>query len=936
MTLVIVFNIIAVNNTYTGYASSYTIVYITTAEELISFSKECSNDAYSIDKLVILKNDINLSGYEFSPIPVFSGIFDGNGCTISGLSINCSGSFQGLIRYATDKSIIRNLIVDITLVANGSGSYIGGIAGSNSGMIVGCSTIGSIEGVSSCGGIVGLNNIDGIIVNCTNKATISAINKPAGIAGFNYGSIGGCGNEGSIQFKEGSNFDAGGIAAISGGRIVNCANTGEIGLSDRGYNVGGIVGRVNGYVSECTNNGNVSGLKDIGGIAGQFDPRFTYVEIPTLLTNEDAIASDPDSDDGNINDNELEDSDDDSELGDSDNDSDDDSDFNDSDDSDDDFGINDSDDSDEDSDFNDSDNEMDTEPVRDSDDEDDEDSVRNYHRADTAVLSANMSNTQNGDTDNNNDIDSDNDLDSDSNNDSNSDSDSDNSDNSSDSSGISSLIKDLEAGLDSESPDTIPEAVTNYGFDNTDEELFHQIIYCINSATVTGDTNVGGIVGNISYEIPGNKVDDPPDSDFGTDLDNSIEIVGSINDGDITFTTKNAGGIVGHASAGSLTYNISRCTISGSEGSNAGGIAGYSNVEISKSFSVCTITAKACAGGIAGYSNAITECYSLPSISKDSEQKGAIAGKVGELIDACYFLNEDLQAVDGIDYNLKTVPLTMEQMTGSSTLPEAYSNFEEDDWCIADGDGTYIPQITFLADNDASYISDALKEKSLELTDLTIHINFYDGETLIKTIDLSYGDSITDSDIPDVPLHSGEYGEWPEFQKENITQSADIYAVYSPFLSSINTGENPPVVIVEGTFDNNSTVTLEDVNRNEVRYQADYTFVNGYNIVINDDSGNENSTIMVHYLTSIDAKHLKLTDAKGYNIPYERDGDYVIFQLYEDRTFSVFELQKDYTHIKILLVVIIVIFIIAAGILLIRKIIKKRLTKKQDNNIIIR
>ena len=895
MTLVVVFNIIAVNTTYTGYASSYTIVYITTAEELISFSKECSNDAYSIDKLVILKNDINLSGYEYSPIPVFSGIFDGNGCTISGLSINCSGSFQGLIRYATNKSIIRNLIVDVTIVADGSGSYIGGIAGSNSGTIIGCSAIGSIEGINSCGGIVGLNNLDGIIVNCTNKATISAINKPAGIAGFNYGSIGGCGNEGSIQFKEGSNFDAGGIAAISGGRIINCANTGEIGLNDRGYNVGGIVGRVNGYISECTNNGNVSGLKDIGGIAGQFDPRFTYVKIPTLLDNEDAITPNQNSDDGS--------------------------------------GFNDSDD---DSDFNDSDNELDTEPVRDSDDEDDDDyddSVRNYHRADTAVLSANMSNTQNSDTDSSNDIDSDNDLDSDS--DSDNDVESDNSDNSSDSSSDSSIFKDLEAGLDSEAPDTVPEAVINYGFDNTDEELFHQIIYCINSATVTGDTNVGGIVGNISYEIPGNKVDDPPDSDFGTELDNSIEIVGSINDGDITFTAKNAGGIVGHASAGSITYNISRCTITGNEGSNAGGIAGYSNVEVSKSLSVCTITAKACVGGIAGYSNAITECYSLPSISKDTEQKGAIAGKVGELIDACYFLNEDLQAVDGIDYNLKTVPLTMEQMTGSSIL-EAYSNFEADDWCIADGEGTYIPQITFISDNDANYISDALRKKSLELTDLTIHINFYDGETLIKTIDLSYGDSITDSDIPDVPLHSGEYGEWPEFQKENITQSADIYAVYSPFLSSINTGENPPLVIVEGTFDNNSTVTLEDVNRNEVRYQADYIFVNGYNIVINDDSGNENSTIMVHYRTSIDNKHLKLTDAKGYNIPYERDGDYVIFQLYEDRTFSVFELQKDYTHIKILLVVVIVIFIIATGILLIRKIIRKRLTKKQDNNIIIK
>lgn len=929
------------NTTYTGYASSYTIVYITSADELIDFSKECSNDAYSIDKLVILKNDINLSGYEFSPIPVFSGIFDGGGYTISGISINCSGSFQGLIRYATDKAIIRNLIVDTTIVAGGSGSYIGGITGSNSGLIIGCSTIGSIEGVSACGGITGLNNIEGIIVNCNNKATISAINKPAGIAGFNYGSIGGCGNEGTIQFKEGSNFDAGGIAAISGGRIINCSNTGEIGLNDRGYNVGGIAGRVNGFVNECINNGNVAGLKDVGGIVGQFDPRFTYVKIPTLLNNEDAVASPDDISDSDSSDSDSIDSEDDNN------------------DVDDNQGYNNSDnnyDSDDNNIYDDEDISDDNEPARDSDEEDPDDyednedsddwdngdygdEAKNNSNSSIALLSTNTGgsadvtfpgissdnssgSSSNGSSDDSND---------------NEDNDSETLEDDTDSSVISSIVNDLEGGLDSETPDKIPEAVTNYGFDNIeDEELFHQIIYCINSGTVTADTNAGGIVGNISYEIAGNKVEDPPDSDFGTDLDNSIEVIGCLNEGNITFTTKNAGGIVGHASAGSFSYNASRCTIEGAEGSNAGGIAGYSTGEVSKSYAVTTITAKACVGGIAGYANIITECYTLPSISKDAEQKGAVAGKVGELIDSCYFLNEELQAVDGIDYNLKTIPLSIEDMTGSSTLPEAYENFEEDDWCIAEGDGTYIPQITFISDNSAEYIADTLSEKSAELADLTIHINFYDGETLIKTIELSYGDSIDENDIPDVPLHSGEYGEWPEFQKENITQSADIYAVYSPFLSSINTGENPPVVIVEGTFDNNSKVTLENINKNEVRFQADYNFVNGYNIIIDDDSGNENNTIMVHYLTSLDNKHLKLVDAKGYNIPYERDGDYVIFQLYEDRTFSVFELQKDYTHIKILVIAVIIIFIISAGILLIRKIIKKHLTNNNGNNIIIR
>lgn len=54
--------------------------------------------------------------------------------------------------------------------------------------------------------------------------------------------------------------------------ILTSVNTGTIGYEHVGYNVGGIVGRTDGLVSGCVNQGRVLGRKDVGGIAGQAEP----------------------------------------------------------------------------------------------------------------------------------------------------------------------------------------------------------------------------------------------------------------------------------------------------------------------------------------------------------------------------------------------------------------------------------------------------------------------------------------------------------------------------------------------------------------------------------------------------------------------------------------------------------------------------------------
>ena len=58
--------------------------------------------------------------------------------------------------------------------------------------------------------------------------------------------------------------------------ILTSTNAGTVGYEHLGYNVGGIVGRTDGFVSGCINQGAVYGRKDVGGIAGQAEP---YLEL---------------------------------------------------------------------------------------------------------------------------------------------------------------------------------------------------------------------------------------------------------------------------------------------------------------------------------------------------------------------------------------------------------------------------------------------------------------------------------------------------------------------------------------------------------------------------------------------------------------------------------------------------------------------------------
>lgn len=297
-------------DSYDDAEAEWEEIYIKDTEGFQAFAQNCRLDTWSQDKKVYLTADIDLAGKDFAPIPTFGGYFDGQGHTVSGLTVRDSVSYVGLFNETQRTAVVANLRVEGTVRPSGSQMVVGGIVGDNSGILLNCVFDGVVEASDYVGGIVGYNEISGVLMDCAADGTVKGAHYTGGIAGENVGNIVGCLNRadvnisnedksksledfnldnyttgfwGSLAGEEGDEktrklstignvVDTGGIAGLSTGIIQNCVNEGIVGYEHVGYNTGGIVGRQSGYVYACANKGKIYGRKDVGGIVGQAEP----------------------------------------------------------------------------------------------------------------------------------------------------------------------------------------------------------------------------------------------------------------------------------------------------------------------------------------------------------------------------------------------------------------------------------------------------------------------------------------------------------------------------------------------------------------------------------------------------------------------------------------------------------------------------------------
>ena len=275
------------------------VYLIGTGAELAWFAQKVNGGSTKISG--ILTADIDLAGYEWTPIGTaskqFAGTFDGQNHTVDNLSINYSSTtpiplYRGLFGWVsganvTNRAKIENLTVNGTVVAGSSkpvnDAYVGGIVGradyadltnlhsnvdvsikrtagnywQSVGGVVGgayyslnvtnCSNSGNVTGWRYCAGIVGnisSGNQPSTITGCVNTGSITAPSTcAAGIVSNlpNGCKVTACYNTGAI--KAGGNYPAGIVGCANKSEVTNCFNLGTVTCNET-FTYGSVIGTV--------------------------------------------------------------------------------------------------------------------------------------------------------------------------------------------------------------------------------------------------------------------------------------------------------------------------------------------------------------------------------------------------------------------------------------------------------------------------------------------------------------------------------------------------------------------------------------------------------------------------------------------------------------------------------------------------------------------
>ena len=251
---------------------SYTV---TTADGLKNVAK-LVNEEGKTDINITLDTDLTLTG-EWTPIGTesqpYTGTFDGNGKTITGLTVTGSDRYTGLFGFI--KGTVKNVV--LTEINITSGTFVGGVAGwSFGGNIENCSVSGSVSG-SDVGGVVGYQQ-GGSITGCSSSATVKGTQRAGGVAGAtNSGAtLTACYATGDVTVENDgtNNSHAGGVVGYNGGgTLTACYATGSVTGSGSGtIYVGGVTGSNNlGTLTACYHaKRNINGPNGTtGGVVGR-------------------------------------------------------------------------------------------------------------------------------------------------------------------------------------------------------------------------------------------------------------------------------------------------------------------------------------------------------------------------------------------------------------------------------------------------------------------------------------------------------------------------------------------------------------------------------------------------------------------------------------------------------------------------------------------
>ena len=878
----------------TVHAEETKTIHIETAEDFLTFAKECRMDTYSFNLVVELEDDIDLTDQDFEAIPSFAGEFRGNGHTIRGLNIETEGSIQGLFRYVRLGATIQDLNLEGNIAPKGSRSYVGSLAGQNAGTIVNCSFSGSVSGSTHVGGLVGHNQLTGLMETCTVSGQINGQHFVGGLAGDNNGVIRECLNEASINITVQENAvelgdvsldsvlesesavtvtDVGGITGTNIGVIRECENTGNVGYSKIGYNMGGIAGSQSGYIVECVNRGEIMGRKEVGGIVGQMEPTMQMkfdedtlqklekemdtmmgmagqtmsfggvgldvqiedleqqvkdaekaltqmieeAELPENLENiELPELGDLELPD-NLGDLKL------PEIGD-----------------------------------------LELPEIGDLElpeagelplpDEDSLDAAKNNLSSSIGMISGTMSDMLSSAQGTLGSINSSMQA------------------MSNQMSVIGNIIKNADEDLGGNISD-VSDA-------DTEEETGSKVDKCENYGAVTGDANVGGIVGAISFE---SSLDPELDvtilGNFSLNFEGEVRSVvrGSQNYAPVTVYKQNGGGIAGRMNMGLVRECENRGALEGETATYVGGITGRADGGfIRNNITRCTLSGADYVGGVAGTAVVVSGCSSMTLFSGSAEKIGGVLGSIDEVTEDIadnYYLpvEWDMGGIDGISYEGSAQPLSAAEFFGQEQLPEDFGQ-------------------------------------------ITVRFIFEDDSEEIVKVD--YGKELRSDKIPAVPEKEGASGRWDGIEEMDlsvlyfdVTLKATYDAYEKVIAAAALRADGRAILLAGSEFGKDALLEIEELTAGPVSVDEQETTLEAWRFVMT----SMGETAKLRYLPpdeyeaeqlADDEARIMVRDAAGSwrDVSYTVEGSYLIFEVDQQDEGFCLVVQEGNTWLMYVLV----------------------------------
>lgn len=343
---------------------------------------------------------------------------------------------------------------------------------------------------------------------------------------------------------------------------------------------------------------------------------------------------------------------------------------------------------------------------------------------------------------------------------------------------------------------------------------------CVNSGSVKGNVNVGGIAGSMAIDE-----EDPEDNAAG-----AVEILlgnrymtqciisQCENRGVIQAKKDGVGGVVGFMRLGIVTDCRAYGSAESTEGEYIGGVCGQSLALIRNCWILTSLSGSQYVGGVAGYGTKIQNCKVMSLIDNASIRKGAIAGWVeteenerigyNDNISNNYFVSSTLNGIDHVSYVDVAEPITYSKLLTMENLPREYRH---------------------------------------------LHITFMTEDAVVAATEVEYGQKVSDIEYPDVPAKEGCYGRWEDIPGDVIEGNITVMAEYFDNITTLKSedgrlfdneqdknGSGRAYAMLDGLYTDNARLSVvrteEMINEDNKTYMAVVYEVTVENADIADDA----------------------------------------------------------------------------------------------------